>query len=72
MRLGSDKNPRGRRLGAVCPLASLGSSHAGGWLGTHRMRAESVAPAVRVILRILCALEKCGQTLCRGNNNVFR
>lgn len=66
------KSPRKVPGCCFAPLASLGGSHAGGWLSTRRMCAELAAPAARFILRILCALEKCGQTLCRGNNNVFR
>lgn len=61
MELGRDRNPRGMSLDVVS------------WLGsTHLMCVELVTPAVRFILRILCALEKCGQTLCRGNSNAFR
>lgn len=42
-----------------------------GALSAHLMCVELVTPAVRFILSLLCALEKRGQTLCRGNNNVF-
>lgn len=58
------KNPRARCLGAVSSLQGCRS--------THLMCVELVTPAVRFLLGILCALEKCGQTLCRGNNNASR
>lgn len=61
---GSDKKPRGRCLGAASSLQ--------GCLSTHLMCVELGTPAVRFLLRVLCALEECGQTLCGGNNNASR
>lgn len=67
MRLSSDKNLR-TVLG--CWLPSLVSPHQQPRLGLcwHTPNVwVFITPGVRLTLKILCASEKCRQTLCRGS-----